>query len=179
MTRLEATGLRSVKLQTQYRISSDISEHPKKHVYTGDRCLRDGENVDNRHWQMSLKRWAGNYIGRLSARTTIVVSISNGRCLTVRGGHSKVKFENLTVLMDIILSLLDSKVPPAAITVICFYFESIRRLKDMLGILDAGIADELKRNVFTVDESQAKENVVVLIEMAKDGDEVCLVIAAS
>ncbi|KAK0104192.1 hypothetical protein ONS96_005284 [Cadophora gregata f. sp. sojae] len=168
ISRLETTGIKPVRLITQYRMHPDISDVVVKKVYTKDRqvLLKNGPSTASQPGAVFCRDLVTRMLNGIACNS-IMVNIKGGVCMSRTGSSSLVNFQEIVVMEKVLRRILDGGIGPEKILILFFYAEAVRVMKHFLA--RAGIRGVGVQMVSSVEVSQGQEREVTLVGVCKDG----------
>jgi hypothetical protein len=131
--------------------------------------MEDDPTTSNRSFQRKCNEWAAKVTGKADADPSVVYNVTRGCELLVKGGTSKVCFEHLFAILDIVTDLLKDGCRASDIMVLLFYSEAVRQMKAIMRYFGHDNIDVILDSIATIDATQGSERMITIIGPGKDG----------
>ncbi|KAE8443415.1 hypothetical protein EG329_001896 [Mollisiaceae sp. DMI_Dod_QoI] len=167
--RLIKTGVRPIRLNTQYYSDPDITFFPRSFCYNQlwephDRSLFDSTSARDTLIHSIMVEWVAEYLGRKTTHrcaASVFVNVQDGQCLQMKNSTGLLNFQNLITITKIIKSMATSKINENEVLVVTFFSKSVEPIRAFLR------SQGLTVRVEHIDSEYLKQgpNTVVIIEL--------------
>ncbi|CZR64519.1 uncharacterized protein PAC_14417 [Phialocephala subalpina] len=168
---LAKTGIKPMRLDTQYHADPDISAFFRSHAYNAavnasreNWSLCDSLSARNFATHLFMANWVAGFLGKSPAdcKVSVFVNVKDGQCVQVKSSTGLLNLQNLIAIAKVIKSLPPAGIALSGILVVTFFPRSVATIRSFLK--SQGLKVRVEHIDSTSLNTSSDDNPVVIID---------------